>query len=308
MKLALRGVALTILGMVFVVFIFQLVACVASASAQPVPGPTGGAATATEAGWSLVETYGPVWGGMALAFALASTLLKRNESTHWIARGRTLAIIVAAVGTGTAALTAKFAGTPWPGVLVTAVVSLFKLLQPTVDVQAPPAQIAIPPRAPEAGRVDPEVMAGFAVLALATVAFFAFLILALACTGEQRSAFAKGMWQCTDPIRADAVDAITPAVTSAIRAGASADGKRIDLATVKSAITKANLYSEAGILLSCAAANAFAILSKPAAAPAAGAPASSEFVLDPAAVRDTWAKIDVELFGGARFQTANGVQ
>jgi hypothetical protein len=37
---------------------------------------------------------------MAIGFGVASTLLKRNKSTHWIAQGRTLAVITAVIGLG----------------------------------------------------------------------------------------------------------------------------------------------------------------------------------------------------------------
>lgn len=99
-----------------------------AAAADPVQAT----AVAVDSGWTLAETYGPVWAGMALAFGLSRALLKRNESAHWITEGKTLAIITSAVGLGTSALTAHLSGTPWSGVLITAVIAAFNVQSPTV--------------------------------------------------------------------------------------------------------------------------------------------------------------------------------
>lgn len=127
-----------------------------------------------------------------------------------------------------------------------------------------------------------------------------------ACGGVKAKAIGSAVWKCSDPVRADAVAAVTPAVISVIKAAGSADGKLIDTSTVQAAITEANLLSEAGVLLSCAFASAVAILEAPAPAPAPGAPASSPYVLDPSAVAKVWAEIDAKQLGGAHFQVAGG--
>lgn len=119
-------------GIVMCCDMFRCLGLAHAAQAASLSDPVTVATVSVDNGWSLIESYGPIWGGMAIAFGLAAWLLKRNESTHWISQGRTLAIIVAVVGTGTAILSAHFAGTAWSGVLVTGVVSLFKLLQPTI--------------------------------------------------------------------------------------------------------------------------------------------------------------------------------
>lgn len=126
------------------------------------------------------------------------------------------------------------------------------------------------------------------------------------CSAAQRTALEHAAWDCTAPARADAVAAVTPAVVSVIKAAGSADGKAIDLSTVKAAIAKANILSEAGILLSCATASAIAILTAPPPAPAPGAPQSAPYELDPAAVRATWAAVKREQLGGADFRVAGG--
>jgi hypothetical protein len=109
---------------------------IAMAATDPVIAAQG----ATDAGVNLLYQYGPLWGGMAIVFGLFSSILAKNESQHWIAQGRTLAAIVAALGVFGAALTAHFTGAPWSGVAVTAVMAIFKLMQPTVAAPAAPAK------------------------------------------------------------------------------------------------------------------------------------------------------------------------
>jgi len=126
------------------------------------------------------------------------------------------------------------------------------------------------------------------------------------CGGTKAREIESAVWNCTAPERAEAVAAVTPAVVSVIKAAGSADGKLIDLSTVQAAISKANLLTEAGVLLSCALASAVAILEAPTPAPAPGAPAAAPYVLDPAAVAKVWAEIDAKQLGGARFQVGGG--
>lgn len=248
--------------------------------------------TTIDAGWNMVSTYGWTWGGMYLVFTMASWALAKNESTHWIAQGKTLAYLVGGVGIGIAALQAHFGGTPWSGVLMTVFMAVFKLLVPTTGDQPAPG-------------VSASAAVKTTVLALLAISL-GIAGSQMACSSAKAKAIESAIWDCTKPERAEAVDAITPAVISVIKAAGSADGKVIDLSTVKSAISKADLLSEAGILLSCAAANAFAILQGPDATPPAGSVASAPLVLDRAALRATWSQIASSQLGGAHFQTAHG--
>ena len=71
-------------------------------------------------------------------------------------------------------------------------------------------------------------------------------------------------------------------------------------------MSKANLLTEAGILLSCAAASAFAILEAPSAPALAGAPASaSSSIIRPDVARETWSKVAASHFDGAKFEIAD---
>ncbi len=105
----------------------------------PVADPLVAATSTTDAGYALLLQYGWLWGSMALIFGAVSTWLKANGSKHWIAQGRTLAAIVAGSGLAGAALQAHFTGAPWSGVAVTAVLALFKLMQPTTIPTPAPA-------------------------------------------------------------------------------------------------------------------------------------------------------------------------
>jgi hypothetical protein len=184
-------------------------------------------------------------------------------------------------------------GGSWFAVVMAAATAFFALISPTSGPAPAPSSTA-------------------ATSAAAQVSLLAILVLALgagallpACTAEQRTELGAALWQCTAPQRAEAVATVTPAVVSVIKAAGSDDGKLIDLSTVRSAINKANLLSEAGILLACATASAFAILEASSAASSAAMVAGRPG-LDPATVAHAWAQLDAEQFGGARFSVTGG--
>lgn len=256
-------------------------ALAATGDAPVVPPPTPDALLA------YVQAYGWIVGALTVGYVALKWLLKKNESTHWIAQGRALAVVTLIVGVAGTALQAWTSGTPWSGVLVTALLGLLHL----ADAQVTPA----------AGGGKQGAAGMLAVLLLGGLTTGQ-----TSCANPKVAAIEHAVWDCTAPARADAVAAVTPAVVSAIKAAGSADGKLIDLSTVKAAITKANLMSEAGVLLSCAMASAVAILMAPTPAAVAGAPAGAPFVLDPAAVRATWAAVKRDQLGGADFRVAGG--
>ena len=107
----------------------------AHAGVDPVPVAT----TSVDAVLAIAQTYGALWGGVTLAYALVRWLLARNESTHWLAQGRTLATITMLVGTAGSALQAHFAGTPWSGVIATAVLGVVHLADSNVTPAPAPA-------------------------------------------------------------------------------------------------------------------------------------------------------------------------
>jgi hypothetical protein len=264
----------------------------AHAGVDPVPAAT----TSVDAVLAIAQTYGVLWGGVTLAYATVRWLLARNESTHWLAQGRTLATITMLVGTAGSALQAHFAGTPWSGVIATAVLGVVHLADSNVTPAPAPALKT--------------AQAGFARLGmLALLAIAGGLVAGAASCGPKTKAIEHAIWECTAPERAEAVAAITPAVVSVIKAAGSADGSQIDLSTVKSAISKANVLSEAGILLSCATASAIAILEAPAAAAPPAPPgltARAAPALDIAAVHAAWTAIKRDQLGGADFRVASG--
>lgn len=105
-------------------------ALAATGDAPVVPPPT------TDALVSYVQSYGWLVGALTVIYVGLRWLLKKNESTHWIAEGRKLAAVVAGVGVLGAALQAITAGTPWSGVLATAVLGLLHLADAQVAPKA----------------------------------------------------------------------------------------------------------------------------------------------------------------------------
>lgn len=142
------------LGALFLAVVALTFVLARVAHAQTTPDPIPTATDASAALISLLLAYGPVWGGMAILFGFASSVLKRNESTHWIAQGRTLAAIAAVVALGIAALEAHFGDAPWAGVVLTVIVGAFKLIDPTVAAKpATPSSSATGPLALVRARV-----------------------------------------------------------------------------------------------------------------------------------------------------------
>lgn len=91
-----------------------------------------GALTSTTTAWELIAQYGPIWGGMLLAFAIASEFVKRNEVAHWIGQGRALAAIVGAVGILGSVLEAQLGGGSWAGVVVTLMGAVKMFISPQI--------------------------------------------------------------------------------------------------------------------------------------------------------------------------------
>ena len=122
----------TWLAFLIVLSIFvSLALCGAVAMAAVVVGdPVVAAQGITDSGWSLIQQYGLWWGGLLAVYGAWSTYLKKTQSSHPIAQGKTLAAILAATALVGTALQAHFAGTPWSGVLLTLVLGIFKLVQP----------------------------------------------------------------------------------------------------------------------------------------------------------------------------------
>lgn len=118
----------TLIGAVALYTVPWLIGAARAATGDiPVPPPT------PDALMNYVQSYGPIVGGLTLLYVVVKWLLAKNASTHWIAQGRALAIVTTAIGIGGTALQAYTAGTPWSGVLATAVLGLLHL----ADAQVP---------------------------------------------------------------------------------------------------------------------------------------------------------------------------
>lgn len=104
------------------------------AHADVVADPVVAATAATDASWSLVAQYGPIWGVALLAFGTIGAFLRTNEAQHWLAQGRKLALIVGASSILAAVLDWHFHGAPIAGVLVTAIMAIKLVWSPAVAV------------------------------------------------------------------------------------------------------------------------------------------------------------------------------
>lgn len=138
---------ISIVGFAIMWTAWNALACVATAVADPVVAGNWHPIQppAADASMQLFEQYGWFWGGALLLSGLGGWLLKRNESEHWLARGRTLVAVSAGLSVLGALLEWRLNGAPIAGVLVTLVMAVKLLWSPTVT---PPAQPPDPPPGP----------------------------------------------------------------------------------------------------------------------------------------------------------------
>jgi len=216
---------------------------------------------------------------MAIVFGTASTVLKRNESEHWIAQGRTLAVITTAVGLGIACLQARFGGAPWSGVLMTLVLGLFKLINPTTIASSTPS------KSPQAGFSGLPLLVGLAMVGLMGLA-----VVAASCTGaRQRGAAAIGAFiDCEAPDVAAALPDLVPIAKEALLGAISGDGH------VDATKLKADMQGAKSDLGRCVLAAALAALATPAPKQP-GAPAAAELEIDGPALRARFVQARSEL-------------
>lgn len=78
--------------------------------------------------WTLVEDYGPIWGGMLVLFGLGYVFVRRNPG-HILGQGHTLSLAVGAVGLLGSLLEANFTTASGAGVPITLAMVIKLLLQ-----------------------------------------------------------------------------------------------------------------------------------------------------------------------------------
>jgi len=148
----------------YIVAGIMLLALTAVAHAQAVADPVTTATTSVNGALSLFTQCGPIWGGMLIVYGGVSWFLAQNNSTHWIAQGRALAAIVAALGVFASVLNAHFGNGDWTGVIAVFATAVFKLVSPTAPSSPSLAKAA------QGGFVSRPLMTFISVLALAGVA------------------------------------------------------------------------------------------------------------------------------------------
>jgi hypothetical protein len=130
----IKQVALVALGALLVYAIGMLL-YLHHAHAAGDPGTV--ATTATDAGWELFTTYGWLWGGAGLGYALAQRLLALNANTHWLAQGRILAAITGAVAVLGTVIQWRFQGAPAAGIVAALMGAIALVWQPVVRPALP---------------------------------------------------------------------------------------------------------------------------------------------------------------------------
>jgi hypothetical protein len=98
--------------------------------------PTPDLQVAVDSGWAIVEHDGPILGGGAILFCLISAFLRRNESKHWLAQGRVLALLTGIAMTLGAVLDWQLNGGQFAGVIMTVIAAIKLALSPAVSLPA----------------------------------------------------------------------------------------------------------------------------------------------------------------------------
>lgn len=271
-KLGLLASLLLLLGLVGV------------AHADPISQATGSIGTATD----LLKLYGPIWGGMLIVYGLASAALAEAQTKHWLTQGRALAALVAGLGIFAAILQTHFNGGQWDGVIVTAILSVFKLTKPTIT----PA----PAKSSQGGFVGRRMMTGLAIFALAGGAV---VVVSCAWTKNEAKVVETAAIDCTKGEAAKAVQLFSPMLDQLLVLATGGDG-HLDKSQAEAA-TK----TLAGDIGGCVAATSFAKILAPAPA-GSGAPQSSPLITDPGDARALFEQLRASRFGGARYVTTAG--
>lgn len=163
-------------------------------------------------------------------------------------------------------------------------------------------QVVIAPRAAQAGRAS--------LLAMALIAIGGVAALALgACHAPEGSTIKTAErigLKCTAPEMAIAVNALIPLANSAVLAAATFDGKALDASKLREVFSAANVKTDLGSALACAASEALAAIMQPAA-PNPSAPLAAGLAVDPAAARAAFEELRAERFPGVPVATSRGV-
>jgi hypothetical protein len=288
---------LALAGLFVGVVAITMFALLGVAHADPLPvDPVIAAQAATDASWALIAQYGPLWGAFLLAFGLVGAWLKANESKHWLAQGRALAVITGGAMVLGAVADWHFHGAAFAGVIVTAVMAIKLVMSPTV---APAPSSSSGSASSEAKAVAGAVSLLMIVLLVGSVG-----VTLTSCTAAQRTSVEHALWDCTSPQRAEFVAAATPLADSAIAKATNPDGS-LDDAAIKQLFSGANLKTEAGTVLSCLAVET---LTARAAAPALSArvaAAEAPLGVSPHAALEA---LRAAQFPGAAFKTPDGVR
>ena len=254
--------------------------------------PIAQATAAAGAGGDLLVQFGPIWGGMLLIYGAAAKFLAENNREHWIAQGRTLAAIVAALGIFAAVLDAHFGSGQWAGVVVTAGMAIFKLIKPTVSTPTP-----VPSSNKQGGFASSSLVVMIAAVAIGLVAIAG--LASCAWLKSEGATVKSAAVDCTKGELPKAVEMFTPTVEKLLELATGGDGK-VDWSQVEDG-TKKLAGDVGGCVLSTAVAHALQPVPE-----GSGAPKSSPLEIDAADLRAHFEVTRRERFGGATYLTEAG--
>lgn len=265
----------------------MMLCCLASTAIADGAVPT--AEASVDAGWNLIEAYGWIWGSMAILFGGLAAFLKRNESQKWIAKGRVLAILIAISGVGASVVEAGVAGTAWAGIVYTAILAVFKVVDPRVLTGKTATS------KPASGPTGVAAVLAVLVIGLAVAP-------QVGCSKVRPiAANAVGAFlDCEQESLKSAWSELVPLASQTVLHMISPDGRTIDTAPLRTAAS--SIKSDVG---RCAIAAAFAALMTPPRRDP-DAPASEALEVSPAIVRAAFEELRPAL-GGTTFAVSGKV-
>ncbi len=78
---------------------------------------------------SMEKQFGILWGSMIVLFGIGTFVVKQNDETHWLSKGKTLPYVVGGLGVLGSLLTVKFAGGSYALVVITLIAAVNLVLQ-----------------------------------------------------------------------------------------------------------------------------------------------------------------------------------
>lgn len=200
--------------------------------------------------WSLITHQGWILGSLLVANGLFRWFLKANDSQHWIAQGKTLAILTALFAVVGSVLDWKLNGGQATGVLTALFAGVSLVMHSTVKSPSSPTSTL--------------------TTLLLAVALGA-VVTQPACSATTKQRLSDGFTtalNCEAPSLAGTFASMLPLAAAAVSSFITSDGKHIDKAKFKDAVAP---LGDKDTHLKCALATALAVATTPVKADATAA-------------------------------------